>query len=337
MRYSSALFGINRANSKSTMATVDQYINAATRDNTRKSYQSAIEHFEVQWGGFLPATADSIARYLADYAEVLAINTLKLRLAAIAQWHLEQGFPDPTKSPIVKKVMKGIQALHPSRTQQAKPLAISQLECIDGWLAQQLEDSVGGEKQLRILRNRAILLLGFWRGFRSDELSRLQTQHLIIQPNEGITLYLPQTKTQHGGITYKVPALKRFCPVHACAIWVQMAGMTEGPLFPAINRWGALGKASMHPTSFILILRRILSDAGLENAGSFSSHSLRRGFANWAASSGWDLKTMMEYIGWKDIRSAMRYIDSDSDPFLTLRSTLPHPEKGAMIANESSN
>ncbi len=60
------LFGIDRANSKSTMATVDQYINAATHDNTRKSYQSAIEHFEVQWGGFLPATADSIARYLAD-------------------------------------------------------------------------------------------------------------------------------------------------------------------------------------------------------------------------------------------------------------------------------
>ena len=109
------------------MATVDQYINAATRDNTRKSYQSAIEHFEVQWGGFLPATADSIARYLADYADALAISTLKQRLAALAQWHIDQGFPDPTKSPIVKKVLKGIHALHPVQVKQAKPLTLRHL------------------------------------------------------------------------------------------------------------------------------------------------------------------------------------------------------------------
>jgi site-specific recombinase XerD len=178
------------------MATVDQYINAATRDNTRKSYQSAIEHFEAQWGGFLPATADSIARYLADYADALAISTLKRRLAAIAQWHLDQGFPDPTKSPIVKKLMKGIQALHSSRPQQAKPLAINQLECIDGWLAQQLEDCANREKQLRILRDRAILLLGFWRGFRSEELSRACIEHVELRPGEGMVLYLPYTKTE---------------------------------------------------------------------------------------------------------------------------------------------
>lgn len=40
------------------MNKVDQYIHAATRENTRKSYRAAIEHFEVSWGGFLPATAD---------------------------------------------------------------------------------------------------------------------------------------------------------------------------------------------------------------------------------------------------------------------------------------
>jgi site-specific recombinase XerD len=311
MRYSSALFGIDRANSKFTMATVDQYINAATRDNTRKSYQSAIEHFEVQWGGFLPATTDSIAQYLADYAGALAISTLKLRLAAIAQWHLDQGFPDPTKSPMVKKVMKGIQALHPLRPQQAKPLAISQLECIDGWLAQQLEDSVNQEKQLRKLRNRAILLLGFWRGFRSDELSRVCVEHVELRPGEGMVLYLPHTKTEYSGTTFKAPALQRLCPVAACQSWLMASGLTQGPLFPAINRWGQMGTDSMHPTSFIMLLRNLINMAGIANADQFSSHSLRRGFATWATANGWDLKTTMEYIGWKDVRSAMRYIDTD--------------------------
>lgn len=74
------------------MPDIDRYLEAATRDNTRRSYQSAIRHFEVEWGGFLPASADSIARYLADHAQTLAINTLRQRLAAIGQWHVSQGF-----------------------------------------------------------------------------------------------------------------------------------------------------------------------------------------------------------------------------------------------------
>ena len=80
------------------MNKLNNYIEAATRDNTRKSYQSAIRHFELEWQGFLPATAESVARYLADYAETLSLNTLRQRLAALAQWHIEQGFSDPTKA-----------------------------------------------------------------------------------------------------------------------------------------------------------------------------------------------------------------------------------------------
>ena len=63
------------------MSGVDRYVKAATRENSRRSYRSAIEHFEVEWGGFLPATSDSIARYLTNYAPTLALNTLNQRLA----------------------------------------------------------------------------------------------------------------------------------------------------------------------------------------------------------------------------------------------------------------
>ena len=106
------------------MTTLDQYIHAATRDNTRESYRSAIRHFEIEWGGFLPATADSVARYLVAHAETLALNTLRHRLAALAQWHIDQGFPDPTKAPVVRQVLRGIQALHPAVEKRAKPLQL---------------------------------------------------------------------------------------------------------------------------------------------------------------------------------------------------------------------
>lgn len=66
------------------MADLRSYLDAATRANTQRSYASAIRHFEVEWGGHLPATADSTARYLADHADRLSINTLRQRLAALA-------------------------------------------------------------------------------------------------------------------------------------------------------------------------------------------------------------------------------------------------------------
>ena len=90
------------------MTDIERYLRAATRDNTRRSYQAAIEHFETHWGGFLPATAESIARYLADHADQHAGSTLRQRLAALSQWHVAQGFPDPTKAPLVRQVLRGI-------------------------------------------------------------------------------------------------------------------------------------------------------------------------------------------------------------------------------------
>ncbi|EPM80945.1 cointegrate resolution protein S, partial [Pseudomonas syringae pv. actinidiae ICMP 18804] len=46
----------------------------------------------------------------------------------------------------------------------------------------------------------------------------------------------------------------------------------------------------------------------------YTSHSLRRGFASWAHAAGWDLKSLMAYVGWRDIKSAMRYIDAAPFP-----------------------
>jgi hypothetical protein len=145
------------------MNGIDQYIHAATRDNTRRAYQAAVRHFETEWGGFLPATPSSIARYLADHAETLSINTLKQRLAGLAQWHIDQGFPDPTKAPMVKKVLKGMRELHPAMERQAKPLPVENLHRVDGWITARLTETTSDAERLRLLRDRALVLLGFWR------------------------------------------------------------------------------------------------------------------------------------------------------------------------------
>jgi len=298
---------------------VDEYLAAATRDNTRRSYQSAVRHFEVEWGGFLPATADSMTRYLVDHASSLSVATLRQRLAAIAQWHIDQGFPDPTKAPLVKKVLKGIQELHPAQQKQAKPFLVEQLEQLDAWLSQQIAVATGNNNQTALLkytRDRALVLLGFWRGFRSDELGRLQIENIEAIPNQGMRLFLPRTKGDRSGngVSFKAPALARLCPVAAYCAWIETAALTTGAVFRPIDRWGRVGAEGLHPNSFIPLLRGLFRDAGIALPDSYSSHSLRRGFANWANANQWDIKTLMEYVGWKDAKSAMRYIEA-GDPF----------------------
>ncbi|MCQ4347214.1 site-specific integrase [Pseudomonas stutzeri] len=295
------------------MNEVERYLQAGTRENTRRSYQAAIEHFEVSWGGFLPATSDGILRYLAAYAGQLALATLRQRLAALAQWHVSQGFPDPTKAPAVRQMLKGIRALHPQQARQAAPLQVQHLQQAADWLehaAQQAAERGELARLRRCRRDLALLLIGFWRGFRSDELCRLRVEDIRAEAGVGMTLYLPFDKgdRERRGTHYRVPALRRLCPVAACLNWIEVAGLSEGPLLRRIDRWGNLAAEELNPAGLSPLLRRILARAGVP-AEAYSSHSLRRGFATWATRNGWDLKALMSYVGWRDARSALRYID----------------------------
>lgn len=81
---------------------IERYLQAGTRASTRRSYQQALEHFEVTWGGFLPATSDAIVRYLVDHAAMLSSNTQAAPggTGAVArQPRLPRSDQDPTGSP----------------------------------------------------------------------------------------------------------------------------------------------------------------------------------------------------------------------------------------------
>jgi integrase len=131
-----------------------------------------------------------------------------------------------------------------------------------------------------------------------------------------MTCFFPKTKGDRGyrGTTFRAPALSRLCPVEAYTAWVNLAHLSSGPVFRAIDRWGHVGEDVLHADSLVPLLRTILANASVPSAELYSAHSLRRGFANWATSNGWDIKTLMEYVGWKNVQSALRYVDS-ADPF----------------------
>jgi integrase len=294
--------------------TVADYMDAAVRENTQRSYAAGIRHFEQAWGGLLPATPPRIAEYLAAFGASQSINTLRSRLAALAHWHQEHGFADPTRSPIVRQTLKGIRAVHNVKERQAEPLQLRELTQLDRWFGQALAAARAQDDRalgLRLSRDRALILLGFWKGFRGDDLLRLQVEHLTIVPGQGMTLYLPRSKgdRQARGTTHQVPALSRLCPVTAVQAWCEVATLSAGPLFRAVDTWGAVRPTALHANSLIGVLRRAFARAGIAAAETYSGHSLRRGFAGWATGNGWDAKALMEYVGWKDVQSAMRYVD----------------------------
>lgn len=296
------------------MTDIEHYIQSATRDNTRKAYRQAIERFEVEWGGFLPTTPDQVAEYLFAHKESLSINTLRLHLSALSEWHTSQGFPDPTKTPRVKKLFKGIRLQHPQQEKRARPLMLDTLEHVVSRIEKDLvsdEAAINPAFVGKLLRNRSLILLSFWRAFRSDEICRMQIEHIHVDEKRGLSIHLPRTKGDREalGKEYRVPALLRLCPVRAYQDWVAYLDESQGPVFRGIDQWGNIADSALHEDSVIPLVRAALRDAGIEDAGGYTSHSFRRGFATWANDNDWDFKELMEYVGWSDPRSAMRYID----------------------------
>ncbi|MEX1827324.1 site-specific integrase [Luteibacter sp. CQ10] len=294
---------------------VADYLEASTRQNTQRSYAAGVRHFEETWGGLLPATPQRVAEYLATYGETQSINTLRSRLAALAHWHYTHGFADPTRHPLVRQTLKGIREIHNVEERRAEPLQLRDLARLDTWMGSAVAaaDACGDTvTRLRTRRDRALILLGFWKGFRGDELLGLRFEHVTLLPTKGMTLYLPRSKSdrQSVGVTHRVPALSRLCPVTALEDWRAATGLVDGPVFRAIDARGSVRAGALHANSLIGVLRRAFARAGLPNATHYTSHSLRRGFAGWASGNGWDARALMEYVGWKDIHSAMRYVDA---------------------------
>ena len=165
------------------------FLAAATSDNTRQAYRSAVKHY-LDWGGVLPANEPAVIRYLVRYADTLNPRTLALRLTALSQWHVHQGFADPAATPTVRKTLAGIARTNGRPKKKAKALPIEDLELIVANLA-----SLG---TLKAARDNALLQVGFFGGFRRSELVGIKVDHITWEA-QGITLPLPRSKTDQPG------------------------------------------------------------------------------------------------------------------------------------------
>lgn len=286
-----------------TLATQHRAIlAAATADNTRRAYRSAVNHF-LAWGGVLPADEAAIIRYLLTYASTLNPRTLALRVTALSQWHVHQGFPDPAATPTVRKTLTGIARTHGRPNKKAKALPIEDLERIVTLL-----DSAG---TLKAFRDNALLQVGFFGAMRRSELVGIDVGHLGWT-HEGIEIMLPRSKTDpfREGIVKAIPyGDGPCCPAKALRAWLNASGITEGPVFRSISKWGVVASTALGAGSVNTVLEDCAGMAGLDYVPDLSSHSLRRGMATSAYRAGADFRDIKKQGGWRHDGTVQGYIE----------------------------
>lgn len=285
------------------LARQQQYLHAATAENTRRAYRSAVRHFEM-WGGRLPTDSATLTRYLLDYAVTLSPRTLDVRVTALSQWHRYQRFPDPAQDMTVRKTLEGIRRTHGKPRRKAKALNLDHLAAMLKMLQAQ-------PTSLKALRDHALLLIGFFGGFRRSELVAISIADLHWEA-EGLLVHLPRSKTdQEGhGMVRAIPyGSDAVCPLRALKAWLSAADIQDGPIFCAINRWGKIQVKALDAGAVNTLLKSLSERCGFAFTAELSSHSFRRGLSTSAAREQVDFALIKKQGGWKTDATVWEYID----------------------------
>jgi integrase len=277
---------------------VSSLVRDSIADSTRRAYLSDLAHFE-SWGGQVPATDQLIASYLAAHAETSSTATLQRRVASLSKAHRALGVPNPTRSELVKAVLRGIKRSCGRPQKQAKALLRDDLLAVLDSMCDSLKDA----------RDRALLLIGFAGGFRRSELAGLDVED--IEPvRQGIIIHLRRSKTDQEGTGRKIGipfGRSRHCPVAAIEQWRTRSGITQGPLFRPVDRHGVISNLRLSGEAVSLVIKERVATAGFDPSG-YSGHSLRAGLATSAAQSGAASWKIRQQTGHASDAMLVRYI-----------------------------
>ena len=303
----------------------DDYIEAAVAENTRNSYRSDVIHYE-RAGGILPARAQHIIDYLYLYSETLNPDTLSRRLAGIGKWHQESGFPDPTSDTKVRTMLAGIRRLNATPPRGAYPLLLTDIDKIVQSINVELAREIGQKNpkteisanHVRLKRDRSMILLLFWRAMRASHLTALTVNAIhktSINGQDKLELtYAPDKTNPDTFVKRSVYAvtkqeIQHLCPLQALEDYLAVTNIQKGPVFRKVSIGGQLSDDAMHPNSLNNWIKKLTKNAGVISPDhySISSHSCRAGFGTQFASA-MDIRSLMDYVGWKSISVALKYI-----------------------------
>lgn len=295
------------------------YAQAATAENTTKAYAADWAHF-TRWCRLngtdpLPPSAQMIGLYLtnlaapANDAPALSVTTIERRLSGLAWNFTQRGLTLERGDRHIATVLAGIRRKH------ARPPTQKEAILPDDILA--MVDTL--DKDLRGLRDRAMLLMGYAGGLRRSEIVRLDVGRDDtpdsggwIDIQDGGAVLTLNAKTGWREVEIGRGSSDQTCPVHALEQWLHFAKIDFGPVFVRTSRDGKRAlDARLSDKHIARLIKRTVLAAGIradlpekERLALFSGHSLRAGLAS---SAEVDERYVQKQLGHTSAEMTRRY------------------------------
>ena len=220
--------------------TAKAYARSAQADNTRRAYAADWKMFASwlrrQGLSETPPDPEAVGLYLAAQVErgglELSVATLERRLSGIAWRYRQIGQPLDIRDRHIATVLAGIRRRHARPPLQKAAIFADELLAMLATL----------DMDLRGLRDRAILAIGFAGGLRRSEIVGLdcgpdQTEDgagwIEIFP-EGALLTI-RGKTGWREVEIGRGSRSETCPVALLETWLRLGRIARGPLFRAVD------------------------------------------------------------------------------------------------------
>lgn len=299
--------------------TARDYAKAAASENTLNAYAKDWVHFarwcRMRGADPLPSSPQLIGLYIADLAApggkapALSVSSIERRLSGLGWGYAQRGERLDRKDRHIATVLAGIRRKH------ARPPV--QKEAI---LPEDLRDMLATlPHDLRGLRDRAILLIGFAGGLRRSEIVSLDHSKDDtpesggwIEILDGGILITLRGKSGWREVEIARGSSDQTCPAHALTQWLHYAKIDFGPIFVAVSRNGLKATSERLSDKHVARLIKICAHkAGLrpdlpeaERLRLFSGHSLRAGLAS---SAEVDERYVQKQLGHASAEMTRRY------------------------------
>lgn len=277
--------------------------------NTHKAYSHDLQHF-TDCGFTLPCDSNTILKYIQHCALLnLANETIKRRVRAIKYYHRVLRHQNPCDSDDVRSQLRHVVRFNTRIPRKALPLTLEQLFTITEYLTAQSTDS-------HAVRNLALILIGFFGALRRGELASLKWSEVTFTSN-GVVLTLSQSKTDQyrKGQIITIPSSDSIiCPVRALRSWREHSEATEYIFTSIESGSNKFHSWALSGDQISFIIKDLAKKLKFLDAGHYSGHSLRRGFATLAAQKGMKINQIMSHGRWKSVSTVLGYIhDNDTE------------------------
>ena len=262
---------------------------------TRATYSSGVKAFLRftslynrldRAGNPLPATQETLMLFAACLTFNLVPASIKVYLCAVRNFHIEQGFPDPTADAVgLQRLLRGIRRTYGSPRDSRLPITPNLLRRFLRLLNLQFYDH-------RLIW--AAMLLAFFGFLRSSELVGLKVSDAVLQ-GSAVQLRVQVSKTdpfrQGTTIVLHPSGDQTLCPVNALKHFLA-AHPGQGPLFTFANG------SQLSKYHLTRLIKALAGRSGIA-PDRYSSHSFRIGAATTAAAAGvpdWQIKALGRWL-----------------------------------------